>query len=144
MKFLYGTYGFDILSMFLLILSTVFNFNEYTRYISYFLILIAIYRAFSKNTYKRNAELLKFTSLINKLLGRFGKSLPYPLPKASLESYPILFKQMKANFAKKRQSKKQYKIVKCPNCKQKLRLPRGKNAITVTCRKCSFEFKMKT
>lgn len=144
MKFLYGTYGFDILSMFLLILSTVFNFGEYTRYISYLLIIIAVYRAFSKNTYKRNAELLKFTSLINKLLGRFGKRLPYPLPKASLESYPILFSQLKNNWVKKRQSKKQYKIVKCPNCKQKLRLPRGRNAIIVTCKRCSHEFKMKT
>jgi hypothetical protein len=144
MNFLYGTYGFDILSMFLLILSMFFNFGQYTRYISYLLIIIAIYRAFSKNTYKRNAELLKFTSLINKLLGRFGKRLPYPLPKASLESYPMLFKQLKNNWEKKRQSKKQYKIVKCPKCKQKLRLPRGQHAIIVTCKKCSHEFKMKT
>jgi len=144
MNFLTGTYGFDVLSIFLLILSMFFNFGQYTRYISYLLMIIVVFRAFSKNTYKRNAELLKFTSLVNKILGRFGKRLPYPLPKASLEAYPILFKRMKDNLAKKRQSNKQYKIVKCPNCKQKLRLPRGQKAIIVTCRKCTKEFKMKT
>lgn len=144
MNFLSGTYGFDFLSIFLLILGTFFSFGEHTRYISYFLTIIVIFRAFSKNTYKRNAELIKFTSLLNKILGKFGKRLPYPLPKASLESYSILFRQMKSNWAQKRQSNKKYKIVKCPKCKQKLRLPRGQKAIIVTCKKCCHEFKMKT
>lgn len=144
MNFLSGTYGFDFLSIFLLILGMFFNFGEYTKYINYLLMIIVIFRAFSKNTYKRNAELIKFTSLINKILGRFGKRLPYPLPKASLESYPMLFRQMKSNWEIKRKYKKQYKVVKCSNCKQKLRLPRGQKAIIVTCKKCSHQFKMKT
>lgn len=144
MNFLSGTYGFDILSIFLLVLGMFFNFGEYSRYISYLLMIIVIFRALSKNTYKRNAELTKFTSIINKILGRFGKRLPYPLPKASLESYPILFRQMKSKWDQKRKYKKQYKIIKCPNCKQKLRLPRGQKSIIVTCKKCSTEFKMKT
>ena len=37
-----------------------------------------------------------------------------------------------------------YKITKCPNCKQKLRLPRGKGNIVVTCKKCSTKFDFRT
>lgn len=144
MNFLSGTYGFDILSMFLLVISLLLNLNHYTIFISPILLAIVIFRAFSKNTYKRNAELVKFTSIVNKILGRFGKRLPYPLPKVSLESYSLLFKQLKYAWQQKREYKKKYKIVKCPNCKQKLRLPRGQNKIIVTCKRCSHEFKMRT
>ena len=40
--------------------------------------------------------------------------------------------------------KRQYKIVKCPNCGQKLRLPRGQKKTIVTCKMCRFEFKERT
>ncbi len=33
-----------------------------------------------------------------------------------------------------------YKIFKCPNCGQKLRIPRGKGNISIRCRKCGHEF----
>lgn len=36
--------------------------------------------------------------------------------------------------------KKTYAIFKCPNCKQKLRAPRGRGKILVTCSKCHNEF----
>lgn len=144
MSFLTGTYGFDLLSMFLLVLSILLNFNYYTRIVGIVLTLIVIFRAFSKNTYKRNAELVKFTTIVNKTLGKFGKRLPYPLPKVSLEAYELMFRQLKILWNQKRQYNKQFKIVKCPNCKQKLRLPRGQNRIIVKCKRCSHEFKMRT
>lgn len=140
MNFLYGTYGIDILSLFLLVLSMLFNISSHTRIISLVLMILAIFRAFSKNTYKRSAELSKFITFVNSILRRFGKSLPYNLPKVSLESYPLLFKQLKY----KLNQKIKFKIVQCPNCKQKLRLPRGQKSIIVTCKRCSYEFKMKT
>ena len=35
---------------------------------------------------------------------------------------------------------KMYAIFKCPNCKQKLRAPRGRGKIQVTCSKCRTQF----
>jgi hypothetical protein len=140
MNLFYGTYGFDVFSIFLLILSTFLNFGRYSRMVSVLLILIVIFRAFSKNIYKRSAELSKFISILNKILGKFGKQLPYNLPRIGLEGIPEGFKRIKYSFKEKRK----FKIVKCPNCKQKLRLPKGQKKIIVTCKKCKHEFKMKT
>lgn len=39
---------------------------------------------------------------------------------------------------------KNYKYFHCPNCKQKLRVPRGKGKIRVTCSKCGTQFEKKT
>ncbi len=37
-----------------------------------------------------------------------------------------------------------YKIYKCPKCRQKLRVPRGKGKIRISCRRCQYEFIRKT
>jgi ribosomal protein L37AE/L43A len=36
----------------------------------------------------------------------------------------------------RRQQAKQYKIFKCPQCGQKLRVPRGKGKVSIKCSKC--------
>lgn len=140
MNLFYKTYGFDILSLFLLIISIFLNFNRYTKILSFIIVLITLFRAFSKNINKRSIENIKFISMLNKLLIKTHKQIPYNMPRTSLEGIPILFSQLKHNFS----NFLNYKIVKCPNCGQKLRLPRGKKRIIVTCKRCKFEFKMKT
>lgn len=140
MKFLKGTYGFDVLSVFLLLVSMLLNLNKYTNILGLFLTIIVIYRAFSKDTYRRSKELIQFTKLVNNVLGRFGKKLP-PLPPAvSLFNFTLLFKQLNYYL----QEKKNFKIVKCPSCKQKLRVPRGKGSIVITCKKCFTKFDSKS
>lgn len=136
MNFFKGTYGFDILSLFLLIIGSLFNLNRHTRYLTPVLLVYVIFRTFSKNTYTRSKELNTFTNLINKILSKFGKRMPYT-KNLSLDPF---FGSMEY----KVNQKLHYKIVKCPNCKQKLRLPRGKKKIIVTCKKCSHEFKLRT
>ncbi|MEG1482180.1 hypothetical protein [Clostridium sp.] len=140
MNIFYGTYGFDILSIFLLIVSMFLNFNKYTSLLGTLLIIYIIYRAFSKNIYKRTSELNKFVNIVNKLLGKFGKRLPNNLPRTSMDAIPFLFSKLKYTIDQKRK----FKIVKCPKCNQKLRLPRGKKSIIVTCKRCSNEFRIKT
>lgn len=140
MNIFYGAYGIDILSIFLLIISSLLNMNRYTSMLGLLLLLLIIYRTFSKNIYKRTIELNKFTTFINKILSRFGKRLPDNLPRASLDHIGFLFSNLKY----KLDQKIKFKIVPCPKCGQKLRLPRGKKYIIVTCRRCSHEFRIKT
>lgn len=140
MGFLYGTYGFDALSMLLLILSMFLNFGDFTRILSFLILIIVAFRAFSKDIYKRSSELTKFLNLLNKISPKFAQKINLLFPRTSLDAFSILWQHLK-NYLNQ---KKQYKIVKCPKCGQKLRLPRGKGNIVVTCKKCANEFKMKS
>lgn len=139
MNIFYGAYGIDLLSIFLLFISLFLKFNYYTNFLGLALIIFVIYRTFSKNVYKRTNELNKFVSIVNKILGKFNKSLPYNLPRMTLDHIPQSFKILKYKFDQKRK----FKIVKCPRCGQKLRLPRIHKNVIVTCKKCSNEFKAK-
>lgn len=144
MRIFYGAYGFDIFSIFLLLLSCILSLFNITSVLGLAVLVFALYRAFSKKTYKRIAELNKFTFIVNSILSKFNKKLPDNLPKISLNSIPQSFYQLKYQIKYKIDNFKKYKIVKCPNCKQKLRLPRGKGSIIVTCKSCSHKFNMRT
>lgn len=37
-----------------------------------------------------------------------------------------------------------YKVINCPNCKTRLRIPKGKGKIKVNCPKCSHSFQINT
>lgn len=140
MKFLQGTYGVDLLSLFLILISCILNIWDITRIFSILLLFFAFYRAFSKKIYKRREEYNVFYTYTNKLLSKFGKSLPYNLPVYDLNNLSTYSDKLKSYYTEK----KNYKITKCPNCKQKLRLPRGKGKIVVTCKKCSTKFDFRT
>ena len=58
----------------------------------------------------------------------------------SLELIPPMFTRLKYDI----NQKIKYKIVSCPNCGQKLRLPRRKGKIIVTCKRCHNEFNLRT
>ncbi len=76
----------------------------------------------------------------NRFLSKFNKAIPSNLPVFHFGDCVPIF----SNFKRWFNEKKNYKIVKCPKCGQKLRLPRGKGKITVTCKRCFYEFKMKS
>ena len=144
MKIFYGSYGFDILSIFLMILSCILSLFNITSIIGLAIFIFAIYRAFSKKTYKRINELNRFTFIVNNILSKFNKKLPDTLHRLTFNNIPSFFNQIKYEVQYKITNFKKYKIVKCPKCKQKLRLPRGKGAIIVTCKSCSHKFNLKT
>lgn len=139
MSIFYGAYGVDLLSLFLLIINLFLGMNYYTSFIGLALLFFVIYRTFSKNITKRTAELNKFVNVVNKILAKFNKKLPYNLPRMTLDNIPRAFQMIKYNLSQKRK----FKIVTCPNCRQKLRLPRIHKKVVVTCKKCSHEFRTK-
>ncbi len=118
---MYGRYGTDQLNQRLSILAILFFvisiFGPNVFYIFALITWIYLYfRTFSKNVYKRYAENQWYLAREARVRGFFGKK--------------------KREFAQK----KTHRIFKCPNCKQKIRVPKGRGRIAITCRKCGNEF----
>jgi uncharacterized paraquat-inducible protein A len=109
-----GRNGPDHLSLALLILAMVLSFVPWTYMfiICIALTLLAVWRMFSKNIDKRRKENLVLLKLVNNT-----KTWYYRINT-------------------QRQQNKQYKIFKCPQCGQKLRVPRGKGKVSIKCSKC--------
>jgi len=121
-KFMQGRYGVDAFSKFLLgatLVLWVINIVADSRMINTWALLLLIYsyyRMFSKDINKRYQENQKFLALKSKLLARFK------FEKSQMHE------------------RKTHHIYKCPTCKQKIRIPRGKGRICITCPKCKTEF----
>lgn len=112
-----NTYGWDKLSSFILILGLIFLCNRFTLAGGIVLIIYSIWRSFSKNKYKRSLELQAFNNFMFSISQKFYR-------------LNVRIRELS-----------QYKIFKCPKCSQKLRVPRKKGNITITCKKCGYEFK---
>lgn len=121
-RFMYGRYGTDKLcrmlvtaALIMLIISTFVGSN-----LLYFLSLAALiysyYRAFSRNVQARYKEAMAYERFLGKV-----KNMP-----------------------KKAKEFKTYKIFKCPDCGQKIRIPRHKGKVEITCPKCKTKFVEKT
>ncbi|MPN40899.1 hypothetical protein SDC9_188439 [bioreactor metagenome] len=133
-------YGFDLLSIFLFFLSFLLSLWQRTTPLGLFLFIYSTYRVFSKNTYKRQKEYDIFYTYTNKILNKIGIKLPYYIAPLNFNAVNPFINNLRYKINQRRQ----FKITKCPYCKQKLRLPRGKGKITVTCKTCLKEFKFKT
>lgn len=119
-SFFKGSYGWDLLSKYLVILGLLLTFTRYTMGLGFLLIIWSTWRSFSKNKSKRYKELLIFENFLIKI-------------KQKLNLYKNKFNQ-----------NKDFKILACPNCSQKLRVPRKKGSITITCKKCGKKFEGKS
>lgn len=118
----YGVYGPDSMNRFLLggalaaMLLSVFTRWEFLYVIALAALIYAYFRMFSRNYAKRYAENQAFLKYTARLRG---------------------FWSSRKRLA---EQSKEYHIYKCPNCRQKIRIPRGKGKIAVRCPKCSTEF----
>ena len=124
-RFFYGRYGGDQLNWALLILYLLlWLLGVVTRIVvfpilSWLLFFLVLFRMLSRNTAKRWAENQKFLRDWNKDKGFFT-----------------------TRAAQWRD--KDHRYYKCPKCKNKLRVPRGKGKIQITCPVCRTEFIRKT
>lgn len=127
-RFMYGRYGGDTLSKDLIILSfiilMILNFLPRSlrglEVIAYIPMAVCIFRMFSRNIYKRQQENYKYLKMRNPAMLWFKRKI------------------------NKARDLKTHKYFKCPNCKQKLRVPRGKGKISISCPKCKNIFKAKS
>ena len=121
-QFMYGRYGFDDLSKIYLMLTIVcIVVSMFTKKSIFYLLGVALliytyYRAFSRQTAKRQMENQKFLNL----------------------RYQAKVRQNKRKV--RREQKKIYRFYKCPSCKQTVRVPKGRGKICITCPKCKMEF----
>lgn len=122
MKFMMGRYGADQLNRFLLVfavilvmLAVVFRLPLLNT-LGLAALIYSYFRMFSRNVQRRYQENVKYLALKNRFLGFFKNKIWY-------------LKQMRT-----------YHIYKCPGCGQKIRIPRGKGRIQVSCPKCRNTF----
>ena len=124
-KFLHlmqGRYGADQLYRVMLIGGAVlvilsnFIFEVFFLLLGWILVVLAFVRAFSKDYSRRYAENQKFLELTGKIRKVFGK-----------QRYVM-------------EQRKDYHIYTCPQCRQKIRMPRGKGKVEISCPKCHTKF----
>lgn len=139
MGFFQGIYGLDFLSLLLLLLVLILDMWQPTRLLGIIPLFIAVYRTLSKDIYRRKEEYNKFRTWANKFLGKVGLSIPNNLSNINSSSLSQLTYRLKYNM----EQRKKYKTVICPGCKKKLKLPRGRGKVIITCKTCNTEFKAK-
>ena len=128
-RFMVGRYGMDYLGKFLVYLSLVlmiinlFVNNSVLYWLALAVLIYAYFRMFSRNTNQRYRENLKYLELKNRVVG-FFRTRGFGGPRAKQDPTK--------------------KIFKCPGCRQKVRVPRGKGTILITCPKCKAQFQKRT
>ena len=129
-------YGWDSFSKFLILLGLILSTWKYTLVTGMLIGGYGLWRVFSRDIEKRRDEQIAFERWVRKLHNRL-EVLYY---KSGINK---LGQKIRSFFVSIRQ-RRYYLIIKCPKCSQKLRLPRGKGQLIVTCRSCGFKFKKRT
>ena len=129
-QFMYGRYGSDNLSRFILVLALIAIILFYIfkililYYVGLVLLVLNILRTMSRNHSARYRENEAYLRIRNGFTG-FWKNL---------------FSGKSSSGA----ADKTHRIYKCPSCGQKVRVPRGKGRIAITCPKCRTSFVKRT
>ena len=121
-RFMQGRNGVDQLSQFLnvvvliLLVVSIFTKSIILDWLPFVLMGYMYFRIFSRNISKRSVENQKFCNM----------------------RYDLAIKKNK--WKKEREQKKIYRFFRCPMCHQKVRVPKGRGKICITCPKCRQEF----
>ena len=121
-RFMAGRYGNDQLNQFIFIVAIISMVLEIITRQSLFytltlvLLILAYVRVFSRNINKRYEENMKFLQKKDAILNKFRWQKYYAAQRRNFHIYT------------------------CPQCKQKIRIPKGKGKISITCPKCRTSF----
>ena len=121
-QFMIGRYGTDGLNQFLsmasivlLLLSLLTRFSLFT-WLGLALLILCYYRSLSRNISKRTEENYQYYTLKDRIDRKF--------------------RSLKDQWA----NRKIYHYYRCPKCRQKLRVPRGRGRIQISCPRCGTQF----
>ncbi len=126
LRFMQGRYGMDAFSRFLLSLSclliifSAFRWGRYLYFAGIAVLIYTYYRCLSKNVSRRYAENCRYQAVADNV------------------------KQFWNRKRWEMQQKKQYHIFRCPNCNQKIRIPRGRGKIEIDCPICHTKFRKRS
>lgn len=121
-----GRYGLDTLGNFLLwtgmllIVINLFARNVIVELLVWMLVIYTYIRILSRNYEKRNAENVWFLDHTQGLRDRYRRFMAHA------------------------RIRKTHHIYTCPGCGQKIKVPKGKGKIAITCPKCRIEFTKKS
>ena len=124
-RFMSGRYGVDQLGHEMVICALVMTvIGALTRFgllslMADALLLLALFRIFSKNRYKRAAENQDYLARTLKM--RTGMT----------------------EWMNRMKNRKKFRYFSCPKCKMRLRVPRGVGNVTITCKGCGEKFDKK-
>ena len=133
MRFMVGRNGVDQLGRattwlaLLLMLTTMLTHSAMVYLLALLLIIYSYFRMMSRNISKRyleNQKYLQITDRIRPFLNKVEFKMQSTIRKV-------------ANWFSQR---KYYRFYKCPNCHQKLRVPKGHGKIEITCKRFSTRF----
>ena len=123
----------------LLIVINVFVRSRILSAVAWVVFILALFRFFSKDTYRRQAENQKFLQIVDKIKNFSFKRDPYEVKpkkknklKKKIDAFKMRFRDRKTHVFKK-----------CPGCGAVIRLPKRKGEHTVCCPRCSKDFKVK-
>ena len=126
-QFMYGRNGVDCLGIAILVLNFIVRmfspFSILFYLLSWALLVLFIYRVFSKNLYQRRKENKFFMKYFYKVSNYFKSATSLARERAIV--------------------KKTHKIYLCPKCKKRLKVPKGKGKIEISC-PCSHKFYKRT
>ena len=109
-------------------------------YLGTALIIYSIWRSKSTNLRGRNNEKFVFENIERRFYLKIRN-----FKQDFKQSIKLINNKIKNyNPIEKLKENRKYIITNCPKCKQKLRLPRRKGKIIVTCSNCFSEFRLKT
>ncbi|MCR4671646.1 MAG: hypothetical protein K5637_00210 [Lachnospiraceae bacterium] len=118
-RFMSGRYGNDPFNHFLLVAALILlviqliTRSGFLYVIALIVLIFAYYRMLSRNHAKRYQELQKFEAVRDRVVGIFRRDSS---------------------------GNSEYHIYRCQSCGQKIRVPRGKGRIRITCPKCGNQF----
>lgn len=122
-RFMQGRYGSDALTLFLMCvgigLNIVSMFVPFLSFLALAIFILAVWRMLSRNIYarqKENAAYLRSWQRVKSFFSGLG-------PRADAKTH---------------------KHYKCPECRQEVRVPKGKGKILITCPRCGKKFEKKT
>lgn len=106
--------------------------------ISFAALLFALLRLFSKDPARTNTQNLKYLAALTAVKDFFRTK--FRKKNGGAQSTDTQKKRRYPTF----QELKQYKYFMCPQCTQRLRVPRGKGRLRVTCTRCGNRFEVKS